>query len=734
MVVFLSIKLNAFPLRVPDVELECCVIPYSESELTTLRNDHGKTYAFRRRLNTIQIFSPDGRFPVNGDIEKLPLSKIVSLRAFLIKAGILRYLRGIGRKPIGFNNIELVSNQQRDRLVSGVIGNDSLFQIYVKYKLSTRVIAGGLHLVIDCSTRTKAELACDSFVQEGFNLVGRYVTVELSDGYRKVLGLVLSHDGDQLTVRTPDDLSVNIQTGDVYLEASRKNFDDYIKHKFGANHADVLDKVRVSISKFNGGQSKASKIKSLVEHFQSTNIEIVCGAAIEILGAEDISTTTFQLPKPIFMFNDNRSDTWADGGITKHGPYTKRTFDRNNPSICIICSPNHQGRVEQFVRKFLKGIDNHKYFRNGLEGKFGIGTSTVEVFTLPSSDVQGYSLAIEAAISRKAEHGGKWDLALIQVEESFKRLSVDENPYYVGKNLFFLHQVAVQDFTIELLSQGDNSLGYSLNNMALASYAKMGGVPWLLQASPSLSHELVIGIGSANVGDQNSFESQRIMGITTVFSGDGTYIVSNKSKAVKPEDYRRALSSVLTEVLDNLKANMNWQVDDSIRLVFHASVKKFSRDEIIAVQGVIERYSQFNVEYAFLKVSEIHGLHMFDSATARESKGKLAPRRGKAFKLADDEVLVYLIGQNELKQSIDGHPRGVILSVHYESTFKDIQYLAAQVYSFSSHSWRSYFPSPMPVTISYSDLIARNLGWLKKLPGWNDSIMIGQVGRSQWFL
>ncbi|MES9970970.1 MAG: hypothetical protein ABW092_13130, partial [Candidatus Thiodiazotropha sp.] len=65
---------------------------------------------------------------------------------------------------------------------------------------------------------------------------------------------------------------------------------------------------------------------------------------------------------------------------------------------------------------------------------------------------------------------------------------------------------------------------------------------------------------------------------------------------------------------------------------------------------------------------------------------------------------------------------------------KDIKYLTTQLYNFSSHSWRSYFPNPMPVTISYSDLIAHNLGWLNQLPGWNDSIMSGKIGQSQWFL
>ena len=269
--------------------------------------------------------------------------------------------------------------------------------------------------------------------------------------------------------------------------------------------------------------------------------------------------------------------------------------------------------------------------------------------------------------------------------------------------------------------------------MALACYAKMGGVPWLLKSSPTLSHELVIGIGSANIGKERG-DNQRIMGITTVFSGDGSYIVSNMSKVVPPDAYCDALSTVLDETIEKIRNRLNWQKGDTIRLVFHASVKRFNKDEIQAVRTVIEKYHDYQVEYAFLKISENHGLHMFDAATANEDKGRLAPPRGKFLHLSKYESLVYLIGQREVRQASDGHPRGLILNIHRDSTFKDIKYLTTQLYNFSSHSWRSYFPNPMPVTISYSDLIARNLGWLNQLPGWNDSIMIGKIGQSQWFL
>ena len=78
-------------------------------------------------------------------------------------------------------------------------------------------------------------------------------------------------------------------------------------------------------------------------------------------------------------------------------------------------------------------------------------------------------------------------------------------------------------------------------------------------------------------------------------------------------------------------------------------------------------------------------------------------------------------------------PQHLLDSLPVSYTHLDV-YKRQQLYSFASHSWRSYFPNPMPVTISYSDLIARNLGWLNQLPGWNDSVMIGKIGQSQWFL
>jgi hypothetical protein len=115
-------------------------------------------------------------------------------------------------------------------------------------------------------------------------------------------------------------------------------------------------------------------------------------------------------------------------------------------------------------------------------------------------------------------------------------------------------------------------------------------------------------------------------------------------------------------------------------------------------------------------------------------KGMFAPTRGTFLRLSDHEVLIALTGAREVKRPEDGLPRPLLLRLHKASTFRDTTYLARQLFVFSCHSWRSFFPSPVPVTVLYSRLIARMLGQLSTLPRWNPDALIGRMGESRWFL
>ena len=415
-----------------------------------------------------------------------------------------------------------------------------------------------------------------------------------------------------------------------------------------------------------------------------------------------------------------------------------------------------QVQVEQFLHKFDQGIklppppparDRNRpvkrqtnYFEKGFRRKYALKDLQYEFFVTESNSVDSYKKACQRAIEKHGS-GQKWDLAFVQIEECFHELPAKSNPYFACKASFLTHQIPVQEFQIEKTRKPDRDLVFVLNTMGLATYAKLNGIPWLLKGNPGIAHELVIGLGSANVGEGRLGEHERFVGITTVFSGDGNYHVSNLSKAVSMDEYQTALLETLRTAILKVRQDMNWQPKDQVRLVFHATFKRFSAEEVQSIKGLLSDLGDYDVEYAFVQLSEEHPNILFDKnqggafdPETKRTKGAYAPARGGYLELGKREVLLTLTGAREVKRPEDGTPRPLFLSLHRDSTFTDITYLAKQIFRFASHSWRTFLPSSLPVTIQYSNLIANALGNLSLTDRWNPDVMLGRIGKTRWFL
>lgn len=342
----MSIVLNAFPLKIPELELEVRQIPYNKETLERLRAGHRETHTFRRQGDSILIFSMDGTFPASGTPQTIALKDNLSIFCSLVKDGLNRHLAGLGRNPSGFNPIELVSTKPEDNLLAPILGEIYPFEICAKYSIDTRIIQGHPCLVIDCTTRMVIKEDCQFFLSAGFDIMGWYVVSEQQDGYRKLLGSVSGRIGETLSITRPDGQIVQTEARDVYLEANRANFDNCILHTHGKQKDAIVERIRQSISVFNGGENKKKHIDRLKKYIQSKTIPLIDGTRIEIEDSPNIQKDCGQMQKPVFVFNDNGEADWAEKGLIQSGPYTKRTFDRNDPSICVICAQHDKGRVE----------------------------------------------------------------------------------------------------------------------------------------------------------------------------------------------------------------------------------------------------------------------------------------------------------------------------------------------------------------------------------------------------
>lgn len=217
-------------------------------------------------------------------------------------------------------------------------------------------------------------------------------------------------------------------------------------------------------------------------------------------------------------------------------------------------------------------------------------------------------------------------------------------------------------------------------------------------------------------------------------------MLGNVSRVVPFEEYRSAVIEMLRGALERARADMNWQKGDEVRLIFH-SFKPMKDDEAEAVKAIATDLAKdFHLDFAFLHVAQDQPLALFDSeqggvkAFGGGNKGAYAPARGGYIHLGRGATLLSLVGPGELKKAADGLPSPILLRLHRSSSFYDMEYLTKQVFNFSAHSWRSFNPAGMPVSILYSQLIARLLGQLGALPGFSADSLIGRLNRLRWFL
>ncbi len=756
-----KLGLNIAPIEVPDGSIQAGVLPYDadtgHTDLAQLRQKHRGTHAVARQGDRIVCLprTPSAT-TVGATPEDLPLRKNLNLVAALLRESLIDHFASLQRLIISHRPVTVlgVNDLLRESLPKGV-SVPAWLALVPRYELDVRVYYFSkedpfLGLALDSRTRRRITASCADLAEAGIKLDGLYVGRLIpSDDPRlephfDLLGRVTAVHGDNLQL---DDACEGVSgaiTGACYVEPSTRSFRNLFIQVFGARADEVDDALFMTSASRRVGPVKVQDLRRIVGYLQKQVFEISPGITVVIgtlLGGSTLPRLE-TAPRPVYVFAPTgaKTDTWADRGLKECGPYSQQTFSKNRPRIAVVCEASVKGRVEQFLHKFFDGQPHPKRkpgpFDNGLVGKYRLDGVSPKFFLADGPTAGAYQRAAQEAVAEE----DRWDLALVQIKREFREREGADNPYLVTKHAFLTHQTPVQEFTLETASLWDGQLAYALNNMALATYSKLGGTPWLLRCDRVIAHELVIGIGSAEVGEGRLGSRQRVVGFTTVFSGDGDYRISNRSQVVPYDQYGRALLDTLKSTIDTVSRDMNWQGGDHVRLVFHA-FKPFRDVEAGAVKALMDGLGRYDVDFAFLEISEHHPYLLFDEGQegvrdfeTKQTKGAYAVERGKMLQLSKSEMLLVLTGPRDVKRPEDGLPSPILLRLHRKSTFTDTTYLARQVYAFANHSWRSFFPGSMPVTVQYSQLIAGLLGELGRLPNWNADVLWGRVGRSRWFL
>ena len=626
--------------------------PYARDRLHDLRAEFGQTHVFKRdgKDDTIiEIPVAVGAQPISDKCMKIDLKENRWYWGSLLNAALVRAFDG--KREIAHDYpIEILGSVQRNYIdhegLPEWVQKRSLVEFVPRtlYSPKGRPVFG---LLCDARIRNLLLASCADLIAAGVSPVGHYVLVDhpardprIADRAQNV-GRVGAIDGDTLILEDHREGFETIATADARLNASRVDFDWCVRQLLGTAAERVLTDAQFRTAELHSGPGRLKMINGTLAFLRTQNLDAVPGAEFKIGTLLDSKQAEFptseMIAKPSLVFDPSgmRTDHWSERGIKENGPYDQRTFTPKKLNIAVICQARHEGRVEAFVAKFLDGMPDVKTGRRGRETarygdgflrRFQLERPNVQTFTTTNPSVLGYQEACAKALEHAANFAIQWDLALVQIEEDFKALSGPLNPYYGTKAMLLKNHVAVQNFRLETMRQNPKSLVFTMNQMSLASYAKLGGPPWLLGAEQRVAHELVIGVGSHVASDSRIGGGTRHVGITTVFSSDGGYHLSERTNVVPFADYSAALAETLRSTVIRVRDEDNWKSTDRVRLIFH--MFKPAKDvEADAIKAAVEALALDNVRYAFLHIAPAHPFVIFD----KNQKGQPPYDQKRAF-------------------------------------------------------------------------------------------------------
>ena len=299
-----------------------------------------------------------------------------------------------------------------------------------------------------------------------------------------------------------------------------------------------------------------------------------------------------------------------------------------------------EGKVNSFLASLRDGMGKTgKAFEQGFARVFAIRgirfiTCPVHITGLADDRVeQAYRDAITDVLQRE----NQIDAAIVVLQDRHAFLPGLSNPYLRTKALLMTLGIPVQEIRVDTLNKDKYPLSYTLQNFSVALYAKLNGTPWTVNQDRQIGDELVVGMGFAELSGSRIQDRQRHVGITTVFSGDGTYVLGNVSRECRYSDYPKVVRTSMLSILKDVKQRNNWQPGDRIRVIFHAH-RPLRRIDIAQTvfECTREVGSEQDVQLAFVTVTHSHPFVLLDrnergvpvKKRSSTMKGAYAPKRG----------------------------------------------------------------------------------------------------------
>jgi hypothetical protein len=357
------------------------------------------------------------------------------------------------------------------------------------------------------------------------------------------------------------------------------------------------------------------------------------------------------LPEPPLEFGNTPRYEVFDPvyGLGNFGPFdSTRERDFDSLSVAVI---GPQSRKDEFLAlwsSLLEGVKRLPY-----EPKYEQGLATIyRLEKAALADKQAGYVAVDK-FPGTTEEKYRSAIQYVRANQHFDVLFIiepDQSIYYLY-NLLKRDCIAlgIPSQYLEVETLGQRAQGSVLNNIAVATYTKAGGVPWRVK-HPTISNSCILGLSFHIVREKDASKAHRtIVGVAEILDEFGRHLTMRVSRANVPRDtlkqFQREFKSLyvprelMETLVKNALSSTQWPGRTSpTRLVVHKTTA-FHEEEKTGLQAALEQL-EMDVGYALVHIKEETVQRVYRETDKRAVRGMLLTLR-------DDipEVVLWTVGR-----------------------------------------------------------------------------------------
>ena len=399
--------------------------------------------------------------------------------------------------------------------------------------------------------------------------------------------------------------------------------------------------------------------------------------------------------------NDN-----ARQGLKLYGPFDSTVLGKDRITFVVIHSKSLRSAADAFVQALINGSGQFRGFQSLFKVRIEL---TRQI---------GIEAEAEEAIRDAVQELSTSPPDIVYFITSGR----NERLYAAAKIELLGNGIPNQVVTAGVLSN-EPQRGWVVENIALATYAKIGGTPWVVAPSGG-RREVVIGISRAQ-----DPAKKFVVGIVTLFNQDGDFLFS-RFLAPKPIQWDLgAYVDGLSELIVDAYREYQSAHGNPETLVIHLCKRPGRFREVEAASRAVAQLSN-PPPFALIHLNDDTNYRVFDSTNPT-----FIPEAGLKVDLESRASLLLLDGLVGGHRRARGVPTVLLVALDRRSTapVEDFPRLTHQVFAFSRVNWRGFNSRASPATLNYSYLIARMIVEIGS-DRWAHVIAQGRLRDKAWFL